>query len=507
MNDRSQVPDAPGSPAHQPGSLGRMIRNSGINAVGTVFNLALSFVAVFVLARRLGPAGLGLYFLVFTIALVVYFVLESGITTVLTRRIARSPGELKRHVSEATGLLAVVSLLSIVVMTLIGCGWDLCERLGVGGASKPAQFKDLALVPVFAVAGVACAGRLILEFYSAVFRGLELFEYENLARVIQAGIFALLAVLLVHAPTTSALYIAVGILVLSNWVAAVYMVAVLQRGWKCLGFSLNRRVLADWLPESFPLGVGDLIQRVTWQIDTILLGWLQPEAVLGIYSVAYRPLQPLNLVPRTVLSVTFPQFSRLADTDYQALGRAFARSIRLLWIVSLPISIAICVAAEPLVVIPAGEEYREAVVPLRMLIWIVNLSFISTQFRFLFTALGKQLVFTRLVAPILVLKTVIELALIPWWGYYGACAGSLIAELSLVAAGLLMCRQMGLGSLEWGLMFRAVPAAAIMAALLWPLHDAYWPVLIASARGSYVASLRPVRVVWSRAARRTVAIL
>src|SRR5690242_3093808 len=104
MNDRSQVPAAQGLPAHQPGSLGRMIRNSGINAVGTVFNLVLSFVAVFVLARRLGPAGLGLYFLVFTIALVVYFVLESGITTVLTRRIARSPGELKRHVSEATGL-------------------------------------------------------------------------------------------------------------------------------------------------------------------------------------------------------------------------------------------------------------------------------------------------------------------------------------------------------------------------------------------------------------------
>jgi stage V sporulation protein B len=473
------------APAHA-GSFGRIVRNSGINVIGTVLNLVLSFVAVFLLARRLGPDTVGLYFTLFTIALVVYFILESGITTVLTRRIAREPARLKKHVAEANGLLLVVSLLSIIVMTLIGFGWDVWESLFGRAIGQAEELEGMRLAPLCVAAGVACAGRLVLEFYAAIFRGLERFEYENLARVIQAGIFAGLVWAFVSPPDISAMYISVGILVASNVLSALYIVVALQRGWKCLGFRLNRQVLADWLPESLPLGVGDLIQRITWNVDTILLGWLQPLGVVGLYSVAYRPLQPLNLVPRTVLSVTFPHFSRLADADLPALGRAFAASIRLLWIVSLPLSIGICAIAEPLVVLSAGPKFSQAVTPLRLLIWIVNLSFISTQFRFLFTALGKQRLFTRLVFPILILKTVAELALIPWLGYYGACAGSVLAELTLVASGLYVCRQLGLGGLEWGLMARALPAAAIMAALIWPARDAAWLLLAAT---TCVASL------------------
>ena len=113
-----------------------MIRNSGFNAVGTVLNLVLSFVAVFVLARRLGKDALGLYFTLFTVALVVYFVLESGITTVLTRRIARDPLGLRKHVSEATGLLLVVCILAVVVMSLLGIGWQTWDGW-YGKAAEP----------------------------------------------------------------------------------------------------------------------------------------------------------------------------------------------------------------------------------------------------------------------------------------------------------------------------------------------------------------------------------
>jgi len=461
---------------HRP--LSRIVRNSAINAVGTVLNLALTFVAIFLLARRVGKEALGLYFTIFTIALVVYFVLESGISTVLTRRIARDRAGLVRHVSEANGLLMLVSGLAVLVMTAIGVGWSWWEawfdRPGDG------LLFGLAIVPMFAAAGLACAFRVVMEFYAAVFRGLERFEYENIARVIQSGVFAVGVIFLVYPPEDTALYWALAVLVISNGASALYVAWALQRGWKCLGFELNRRVIRDWIPESLPLGVGDLVQRITWQVDTILLGQLRPLAEVGLYSIAYRPLQPLNLVPRTVLAVTFPEFSRLAHVDRPALDRAFTASIRLLWIVSLPISIAVCAVAEPLVVLPAGAEFAEAATPLRLLIWIVNLSFISTQFRFLFTAIDQQRTFTRLVVPILVLKIVAELALIPFLGYYGACLGALLAEASLVVAGLWILRAHGLGGLDWARMALAIPAGVAMALPLWLLQGSHWLVLMAA---------------------------
>ena len=445
MSIADSEPDVP-QLAHGPGSLGRMVRNSGFNAVGTILSLTLNFLAIFVLARSLGKDALGLYFAIFTVALVVYFILDSGLTMVLTRRIARYPDQLKKHVSEATGLLLVAAFAAVAILTLIGIAWNQIEPL-MDKSRSTVHITSAGMIMIFAAAGLACAGRLMLEFYAAVFRGIELFEYENIARVIQAGTFAGLVALWVGGPERAALARAVWVLVISNFAGGLFVAWRLAR-MGCLGFSLNRRVLADWVPESLPLGVGDLVQRVTWQVDTLLLSWLRPLADVGLYSIAYRPLQPLNLVPRTVLSVTFPQFSRLADTSMEALGQAFARSIRLLWVVSLPISIVICVWAEPLVVLAAGPSYREAAVPLRLLIWIVNLSFVSTQFRFLFTAMGQQRTFAKLVLPILVLKVVIEVMLILPFGYFGACAGSCIAEFTLVALGLAVCRRLGLGNLE-----------------------------------------------------------
>lgn len=454
-----------------------MVRNSGINAVGTAVAMLFNFIAVFVLARRLGDSVFGLYFTVFAITLVVYFVLESGITTVLTRRIAREPHLLKQFVSEGMGLLAVICLLAVVMMTCIGAAWAGWQAWR-GTSTGVESLTGTALIPIFAIAGVACAARLVLEFLAAAFRGLELMEYENIGRVIQAVVFALLVLTSVRGPAETAVYRAVWILVVTHVIGAAYMAVALQRGWHCLGLTVNGRVMRDWLPESLPLGIGDLVQRVAWQIDTILLGWLQPLSQVGLYSIAYRPLQPLNLVPRTVLSVTFPLFSRLAELDRRSLGRVFVKSIRLLWIVSLPVSIGICVAARPIIVIPAGEKFADAVQPMRVLIWIVNLSFISTQFRFLFTALGKQVIFTRLVVPMLIGKTLLELALIPMFGLWGACAGSLVAEAAFLAAGLVVCHRLGLGRLEWGRMALAIPPAAIMAAVLWPLRDIHWALLI-----------------------------
>src|SRR5205823_2654822 len=79
------------------------------------------------------------------------------------------------------------------------------------------------------------------------------------------------------------------------------------------------------------------------------------------------------------------------------LNRAFSTSIRLLWVISIPIAVAIFVCAEPLVIVLAGSDYLEAVVPLRILIWITSLSFLSFQFAFLLTAVHQQRTYAWLV--------------------------------------------------------------------------------------------------------------
>jgi O-antigen/teichoic acid export membrane protein len=232
-----------------------------------------------------------------------------------------------------------------------------------------------------------------------------------------------------------------------------------------------------------------VVRRLTWQLDTVLLGLLQPPAVVGIYSVGYRPLGPLNWLPQTISWAWFPSFARLAVENPAELKKPFAHSIRLLWISSLPIAVAICMCAEPIVLLIAGPEYLEAAIPMRLLIWIATFTFLSVQFRFVFTAVGRQRLFAWLVIGVFILEAVIELALIPRWGYFGACAGSLGGELVLTLAGLALCVYLGAGEIDWLPMASATLAGGVMAAVLWMVQGLPLPLLacaVMAATGVYV---------------------
>ena len=72
------------------------------------------------------------------------------------------------------------------------------------------------------------------------------------------------------------------------------------------------------------MGLADVVRKLTWQLDTVLLALLQPAAVVGIYTVAYRPLGALNWLPQAVMSALFPSLARMADRDPRGLAAAFA---------------------------------------------------------------------------------------------------------------------------------------------------------------------------------------
>jgi O-antigen/teichoic acid export membrane protein len=228
-------------------------------------------------------------------------------------------------------------------------------------------------------------------------------------------------------------------------------------------------VVRDWLRESVPLGFGDAIRRLTMQLDTLLLAAFKPAAAVGLFSVAYRPLQPLQLLPRAIVSVTFPMMSRVAHTDRAALSRAFASTTNLLWVAALPISLLTMAYAAPLVLSTAGADFAEAIGPLRLLIWVAPLVFINAQLRFAFTALDAQQRYWRIVCGMLGLKAAAELILIPVWGVYGACLGHVIGELALCLGGLAVLHNLGVaGPTAWQLA-RVIPAAIAMMLLLVPV--------------------------------------
>ena len=434
-----------------------MVRNSAFNAAGTLLIVPFNFLALFTLARRLGAQPIGTFFTIFAISAVIHWIADAGTTTVLTRKVARMPDRLKEIIPEAIGVLCVVCMTSSSLFLLVAVPWM-------------AIFTARVPFAVLVVAAAAMWSRHALDFAANALRGLERFEYENLSRVVQTITFCLFVWLWVYPETGGALAAFVAYAA-SNFIAAAIIWGVLLVKWRCGGFRLNGEIVKRWWSESIPLGAGDVIRQFLMQMDTLLLAAFRPQAVVGVFSIAARPLQPLQLLPRIIVSVTFPMLSRAAHVDRAAVNRLFEKTTVVLWAASLPISIGISMAAEPMIIATAGPDFIRAALPLQILIWATGLIFINAQLRFVLTALDEERTYWRLICWTLAVKVGLEAVMIPVWGLYGACVGNLLGEVALCVGGMYALRQFHITGPQWVQYLRPLPAAAAMAAVMWPFAD------------------------------------
>jgi O-antigen/teichoic acid export membrane protein len=442
-----------------------------------ILQVTSNLVVFLLLARVLGKELLGQYYLLFALVWVVQLLLEGGVSTVLTRRLAQTPGRWREVAAEAGGVFGIIITASFSVFVLMGAVWAWWRG-------------DTSLVVSFAAAGVACAALQGQRYCEGVLQGLEQFGCASVAGTVQGLLYVLLVILLAlwgEIGLKNVMLVFAG----SQLAGALWLMAGLRRRWPDWSCGVSLRRFKEWLCESFPLGVGDIVRGPNWQLDTIWLGLFEPAAAVGLYVVALRPHAPLLCFPRAVLTAAFPMFARLAAGQPAALERAFSASVRLLWLAGLPLTIAVCLCAEFLITVLVGREYLDAAPLMRIVIWKTGLAFLSIQFRFLFAAVGRQHTYARLVLRVFVLEAILELLLILWLGSLGACVGCVLGEAALAAGGLLICRHLGIRGLDWRALGGALVAGTVMAIAFWApsRQNGFWlPVAAVLSIGLYFVS-------------------
>jgi O-antigen/teichoic acid export membrane protein len=477
---------------------GRAVRNGTLNVVAQGVYAVFHIVAIIALARALGRAGLGEYYTAFALIVMVQVLSEAGLGTLLTHRIAQRPGEWKRLVAEATPLYLGAMAASILVLLLVGYAWAELD-------GRP------AMLTMFAAAAGVCAAIHAQRLFAGAFQGLERFGYENAARIAQGAALAggLLMTISVTRPGPGA---AMLVLMASHVVAACILGFGLFRAWRRTPApeAPRRRASArEWLRGSVPIGYGDAVRSMSWQADTLLLGLMMPASAVGVFSVAYRPLGPLNWLPRAIASALFPAFSRRSSTP-DHLSEMLATSTRILTLIGIFIATMLFVLAEPVILLMAGPEFLDAVTPFRVLVWVIVLSFASYQLRYLFTALGRQRAFARLVTATFVLKVALELALLPLVGTAGAILGTLVCEFAFIAGGLVLIARGGVLRMDWARLGGGALSAGCTGLALWPLRSvdfAWLPLILAAAGVVYMALCVAFMAIGARELRALLGVL
>jgi PST family polysaccharide transporter len=140
---------------------------------------------------------------------------------------------------------------------------------------------------------------------------------------------------------------------------------------------------------SIPLVFVNVFNIVAVNADYTVVGHLLGSQALGIYLMAYR-IPELTIISlwMVLASVTFPAFSSIQDQP-EKLKRGFLTTIRYVQALTMPLSLGMVLAAEPLVMIMLGPKW-EAVIPLlRLLAVYAMIGSIGTNAGDVYKAIGK----------------------------------------------------------------------------------------------------------------------
>ncbi len=394
-----------------------LLRGASVAFVFKVIAAGLVFGLNVILARLLGAEGSGIFFLAFTIVLVVAAIGRVGMENALVRFVAANiaseqPGKVLGVYRKAMLYSLVMSAILAVLLYLLA-PWLSYAIFAKPELSDPLAIMAIAVVPL-----------ALLTLHSHALQGLK---------KIAISIFVLSVSVPLLTGFISLLFIPIYFIDAAVWgyVFATLVTLILGRVyWKrCVGSfdretaEFDRGVL---LESSMPL-FGIIIMNIviTWSPMLFLGVWESSENV-GIYSAASRAAMLTSFVLVAVNSIAAPKFAALYQSgDMVTLSVVARKSTKIMVLLSAPILLVFLLIPEFILSL-FGEQFKQGTYILIILSigQFINVATGSVGYLLMMSdnerLMRNNLVFTML------LGIVLNFLLIPEYGIIGGAVGAAI---------------------------------------------------------------------------------
>jgi O-antigen/teichoic acid export membrane protein len=452
-------------PAPTPGAsaLRRVALNTALGVAGKAVVLVIGVASIVVLTRYLGTDGYGRYGLALSYTQLFAILADVGLFTIVVREVSRRPERASELVGNA---LALRGLLSLGVVALAA---------GVSLLLPYTPDVRLAIV----IAGIPLGLGLMNASFVALFQARLQMGWAVIGEVLgRAAAFA-------GAVTVALLDLGFHAAVGAVGVGALVQVLVtggLARRLAAIRPRFELRVWRELVVAALPLGIALAVNEVYFRADMFIISLSRSFEELGLYAVAYRVLELGATFPGVFLGSVFPVLvGYIAGADPRLRG-AMQTAADAFLLAGAGLAVGGAVLAPAVVELIGGAEFSGSAAPLRVLLLAAALSFVNGLFGYALIAKARQLSALWLNVTALALNLVLNIILIPPYGIMAAAWTTAGCEVVVLAGSfLLMRRHFGFFP-SFGLLARALPAAAAMGAVLWPVR--HQPALLTAPAGA-----------------------
>lgn len=390
------------------GSAPSLRRNAAWLLSSQAATAALQLAWAVLVARSLGQSDFGRYSFALALTQTVGILSDFGLNLFLIRELARDPGRRDRSVANALGFKLAATLLVWLVLSLIM----------VAGRHSA---ETIILVSLFAAANFILA---LSSTAICVFRASQDMRFEARAGVLfnLANLALSLAALVLRGPTIAlaACYLSAAIL------QAAYLWVSYVRNWGVPRLSWDPGLMRSWSGSVLWLGLGGAFFLIYDRSPQIILQSMAGESQVGAYAAVYRLFLGLSILPTVAGNVLFPRMSHmLAEGQRPNLKRMLSQSLIILFISGTALTIALFLAAGPLVNLLYGRTYADAVPVMRILAWQLAFTFPGSVLGNLLIAAGEEKRYAFFSLVEMVIGVGVGLFMIPACGGAGAAAGIL----------------------------------------------------------------------------------
>jgi O-antigen/teichoic acid export membrane protein len=423
-------------------AVSRVARNSLAPIILNLFNRGLDFAFAAVMFRILDPADAGLY--QYAIVIFVWFDIFTnfGLNTFLTREVSRDrsrAGHYFFNTSIMRLVLIVIGVLPLVVF--IGARQSL-----VAPPLNPEGLLALGLLYVGLLPNSLSTGM------TAVFYAFERAEYPSAVSTIATinKVICGVAVLVLG-------YGIIGLAAVSIFTNFITLAVLVYGGRELISRddSASRPYTLDWglirsmTRESWPLMLNHFLATIFFQIDIVLMESIHGSKMVAQYSVAYKWIAAINVIPAFFTMAMLPVMSRQAHEDPPALKRTYTLAVKLLVNIALPTAVLFTFTAYVLTTILGGAEYLpDGAIATQLMIWSIPIGWINSLTQYVLIALNLQRRITWAFIIAVTFNIVTNLIFIPQYGYRAAALTTIASEaMLLIPFGILLAGAVG--QIDW----------------------------------------------------------
>jgi O-antigen/teichoic acid export membrane protein len=406
-------------------SRSALIRNSAWSLLDVFAVSLIGFLINVILARILGPTGLGSYSFLVTLGALITAVSSGGIGVFLIRESVKKPWKRDHYINSAISLFIVYSLPICTFFAL------------VSSLIFPAEDRfNFCLAIIFQYLMVLFG--FAIMFFISIGKSKVSTILNIIFKVLLCGSLILMMMHQENIQVVNVLLVTCFVIGLMT-ITAAYVYTVL--GEAVVKFTVKPKTYKLYILASYPILGASLAEFINLKVDTLMLGAIRGNMELGFYTAAYSLYVGFTLVALALTKVFNPVFTRIVMESKKRALQLLKKYIIMNICYSFIILVSLFFFGEALISVAFGQDYSQSSAILFYLGFALPFINLNRLFNYSIIAIGGQTSFFWYTLIGTGLNITINAALIPNYGAVGAVIATGVTELAvLVLGGLYLFR-------------------------------------------------------------------